>query len=114
MENDILDNSIYNDFYTSDDVFLFADQEEFTDGSEADFDNVDNLQLSVSDDSVDYSDILNSINFNLETIVSQNDIELRYIGEIKDNSYRLYYFIGGLYVAFAVVLMIKFFKTFLF
>lgn len=65
------------------------------------------LLQSVGDNNVDYSSYLDDIIANQETIIQLDT-------EIQNNGYRLYYFVGGLYVAFAIVIMIKFFKTFLF
>lgn len=62
----------------------------------------------------DYTTYLESIIANQESIIANQESLLVYESEIRDNSFRLYYFIGGLYVAFAIVIMIKFFKTFLF
>ena len=69
---------------------------------------------SVNDSNIDYSTYLEDIIANQESIIANQESIIFYEQEIKDNSYRLYYFIGGLYVAFAIVIMIKFFKTFLF
>lgn len=65
------------------------------------------LLQSSGDTNVDYTSYLEEIIVNQETIIQLNT-------EIQNNGYRLYYFVGGLYVAFAIVIMIKFFKTFLF
>ena len=67
----------------------------------------DNIILQSSDDTFDYSGYY-------ESIIQNQELELAYLSDIRDNSFRLYYFIGGLYVAFAILIGIKFFKTFLF
>ena len=67
----------------------------------------DNAQLQLTGDSTDYSEYY-------ATIISNQELELAYLSDIRDNSFRLYYFLGGLYVAFAIIIGIKFFKTFLF
>ena len=67
-----------------------------------------------ADSDTDYSTYLESIIANQETIIANQETLIGYEHNISDNSFRLYYFIGGLYVAFAIVIMIKFFKTFLF
>lgn len=63
------------------------------------------ILANTGDSNIDYSTILSSIDSHLEVIESN-------VTEIRDNTYRLYYFIGGLYVAFAIVLAIKFLKQF--
>lgn len=68
----------------------------------------------VADYYPDYTTYLEDIIANQETIIANQEFLLVYEQNISDNSFRLYYFIGGLYVAFAIVIMIKFFKTFLF
>ena len=46
---------------------------------------------------------------NIESLLeAQNDM----IQQNMENTYRLYYFFGGLYVVFFIVLAIKFFKQF--
>ena len=59
---------------------------------------------------IDYSDLLESIDSRLATLES-----IDYSEDIKncsDNAFRLYYFIGGLYVVFFIIIAIKFFKQF--
>ena len=53
----------------------------------------------------DYTAILENIDSNLSSLSVQ-------VSDIRDNTYRLYYFIGGMYVAFAIVLAIKILKQF--
>lgn len=66
------------------------------------------------DSSPDYTTSLETIIANQEIFIANQEALIVYEKNISDNSFRLYYFIGGLYVAFAIVIMIKFFKTFLF
>ena len=68
--------------------------------------------FSLDSSDCDYSIYLEDIISNQETIISQYDSFSLQLQDITDNSFRLYYFIGGLYVAFAIVLAIKFFKMF--
>lgn len=93
------------------DSFISDDQETLSDFQE----RIDGVPVVLGDSSV-----LQSVNDNFdysqyyESIIANQEQELVYLSEIRDNSYRLYYFIGGLYVAFAIIIGIKFFKTFLF
>lgn len=93
------------------DSFISNDQETISDLQE----RIDGVPVVLGDSSV-----LQSVNDNYdysqyyESIIANQEQELVYLSEIRDNSYRLYYFIGGLYVAFAIIIGIKFFKTFLF
>lgn len=68
----------------------------------------------INTNDIDYSFYLEEIIDNQNTIITNQESLIFLNNEIRDNSYRLYYFIGGLYVAFAIIIMIKFFKTFLF
>lgn len=107
-----------SDFNNSTDIlvdnfesFISDDQETLSDVSER-IDGVpvvlgDNSLLQSVDDNNDYTQYY-------ESIIANQDQELIYLSDIRDNSFRLYYFIGGLYVAFAILIGIKFFKTFLF
>lgn len=72
------------------------------------------LLQSSSDSDIDYSSYLDDIIANQKVIIANQESIIALDTEIQNNSYRLYYFVGGLYVAFAIVIMIKFFKTFLF
>ena len=63
---------------------------------------------------VDYGTYLDDIIANQETIIANQETIIAINTEIQNNGYRLYYFVGGLYVAFAIIIMVKFFKTFLF
>lgn len=62
--------------------------------------------------SVDYTELLNSINTHLENIEYSQVVQGNDLYQIQQNTYRLYYFIGGIYVAFAIVLAIRFLKIF--
>lgn len=66
---------------------------------------------NVESDSIDYSLYFEDIIDRLETIET-NQVTCEQVQVIQDNTYRLYYFIGGLYVAFAIVLAIRFLKIF--
>ena len=65
----------------------------------------------VSENSVDYSSDLADIKSTLENI-EVNQLDPAQLQLLVDNSSRLYYFTAGLYVAFAIVLAIKFLKIF--
>lgn len=109
------DSSLFDDD-VSDDVFseeISGLSSESTTGVEGSLRVGDSSESSVNFDT-DYTTYLEDIISNQETIISNQESLLIYESEIRDNSFRLYYFIGGLYVAFAIVIMIKFFKTFLF
>lgn len=107
-----------SDFYNTTDIlidnfdsFISDDSNSFSDTTER-IDGVpvvlgDNSLLQSVDDNNDYTQYYDSI-------IANQEQELIYLSEIRDNSFRLYYFIGGLYVAFAILIGIKFFKTFLF
>ena len=68
-------------------------------------------EIAVSS-SVDYTELLNSINTHLENIEYSQVVMGNDLYQIQQNTYRLYYFIGGIYVAFAIVLAIRFLKIF--
>lgn len=91
--------------FTGNDETSFSDVQERIDGVPSYVG--DNIILQSSDDTFDYSGYY-------ESIIANQEQELIYLSDIRDNSFRLYYFIGGLYVAFAILIGIKFFKTFLF
>lgn len=108
-----------NSLFDNDDFDALVSEEIQTSTSELTQETSDSLRSgdslkSESDSSIDYTDYLESIIANQESIIANQESLLVYNLDIRDNSYRLYYFIGGLYVAFAIVIMIKFFKTFLF
>ena len=65
----------------------------------------------VSENSIDYSSDFADIKSTLETIEA-NQLDPAQLQLLVDNSSRLYYFTAGLYVAFAIVLAIKFLKIF--
>ena len=107
--NDPNDNITDNVEAGSEDSFG-EDQTEYdgiSDYKSNEFDSVDSNEF-------DYTIYLEDIIANQETIIANQEILIGYEHNISDNSFRLYYFIGGIYVAFAIVIMIKFFKTFLF
>lgn len=67
---------------------------------------------SIDENFIDYTYLLESIDEHLENLEA-SQVELsQQLQEVRDNTYRLYYFIGGLYVAFAIVLAIRFLKIF--
>ena len=119
MENDydfefnniFFDNS--SDFFSDNDVEELSDNKTVTE-EEPDqvFDLSGSLNRSDPSSDSDYVSYLEDIISNQETIISQYESLSLQVQDISDNSFRLYYFIGGLYVAFAIVLAIKFFKMF--
>lgn len=113
----------YNNF--SDSVSDFVsdnnnNDEEILQGSSEELSGIENndssllLLQSSGDSDIDYTSYLEDIIANQEVIISNQESIIALDTEIQNNGYRLYYFVGGLYVAFAIVIMIKFFKTFLF
>ena len=61
---------------------------------------------------IDYSTYLEDLNdkfdiLNTSIVDIQEDVSI-----CRDNGYRQYYFIGGLYVVFFIIIAIKFFKQF--
>ena len=68
------------------------------------------VEPEVNQEVIDYTDLLESIDSRLATLESIDYSEQ--IQACSDNGYRLYYFIGGLYVVFFIILAIKFFKQF--
>jgi len=61
---------------------------------------------------IDYSQYLIDINDNLDTL-NASIVDLQQdVSVCRDNGYRQYYFIGGLYVVFFIIIAIKFFKQF--
>lgn len=109
-DNSLLDNDDSNDVGFEE---ISGLSPESSTGIEDSLRSGDSSESSVNYDT-DYTSYLETIIANQETIISNQESLLVYESEIRDNSFRLYYFIGGLYVAFAIVIMIKFFKTFLF
>lgn len=62
---------------------------------------------------IDYTELLESIDSRLEELESiENPDYTEQIQNISDNCFRLYYFVGGLYIAFAILIGIKFWKIF--
>ena len=118
------DNFIINDDVYGYDILLDTPSSmsgisfDITGESETESDVVSDPELLLRSDGndsfVDYSDYLESIITNQEIIILNQETIISLDTEIQNNGYRLYYFVGGLYVAFAIVIMIKFFKTFLF
>ena len=111
FNNNVFDNS--SDLLSDNDVEELSDNETVTDEeSEQVIDLSGSLNRSDPSSESDYVSYLEDIISNQETIISQYDSISLQLQDISDNSFRLYYFIGGLYVAFAIVLAIKFFKMF--
>lgn len=88
--------------------------DEFTTGTESSedenslLDNGYNENVGVS--SVDYSGYFESIDSHLERLILNQEVIDSKLQNVSDNCFRLYYFIGGLYVVLFIVLAIKFFK----
>lgn len=91
------------------------DPEDIQDGDQAqDLQDGDQAQdLQDGDQAqVDYSQYLIDINDNLDSL-NASIVDLRQdVAVCRDNGYRQYYFIGGLYVVFFIIIVIKFFKQF--
>ena len=113
----------YNNFSDSVSDFISDNNnydQEIQQSSDSELSGTENLDSSLlllqssGDSDVDYSTYLEDIIANQEIIISNQESIIALDTEIQNNGYRLYYFVGGLYVAFAIVIMIKFFKTFLF
>lgn len=115
MEDDVLlvlqdgDHSqVQEDFLEGDQA---QDYEDLQDGDQAhDHEDLQDGYQAQAD--IDYSQYLIDINDNLDTLNSslvdlQQDVAI-----CRDNGYRQYYFIGGLYVVFFIIIAIKFFKQF--
>ena len=93
---------------------------DYLDGVTSDNDEIaqNSLEESPSDninqpEPIDYTDILESIDDRLTTLEETEIPDYsQTLQDISDNSFRLYYFVGGLYVAFAILIGIKFFKIF--
>ncbi len=105
-------NDSNNDIVTGFEESQNTDESSFgTESSEDEnslLDNGYNENVSVS--SVDYSRYFESIDSHLETIIFNQEVIDSKLQNVSDNCFRLYYFIGGLYVVFFIVLAIKFFK----
>lgn len=87
-------------------------EEEFEEVFEdVELDSEEEPEENVESDSIDYSLYFEDIIDRLETIET-SQVTCEQVQVIQDNTYRLYYFIGGLYVAFAIVLAIRFLKIF--
>ena len=70
------------------------------------------LEENAETDTIDYTSYFEDITEHLETIETNQVVISEQLQVISDNSNRLYYFVGGLYVAFAIVLAIRFLKIF--
>lgn len=92
--------------------------EDFDGKDETEYDGFSDIKSfepdTVDCNELDYTIYLDDIISNQETIITNQETLIALNTEIQNNGYRLYYFVGGLYVAFAIIIMIKFFKTFLF
>ena len=108
MEEDILLDETLDESSSSDKV-----EEEESEVLEDESEETEEEQNeSIDENSIDYTYLLESIDEHLENIEA-SQVELsEQLQEVRDNTYRLYYFIGGLYVAFAIVLAIRFLKIF--
>lgn len=87
-----------------------TDQDEFIGSEEiiSDFNYIpDSDGYYVYSNDTDYTTLLGTIIQNQEILIDKSS-------QMSDNLYRLYYFIGGLYIAFAILIGIKFFKSFFF
>ena len=100
-QNEVIASESDTESQNNDDVSVY---DEFSDG----------LFLRSDSSDTDYTIYLEDIISNQETIIANQEQIIVINTEINNNGYRLYYFVGGLYVAFAIIIMIKFFKTFLF
>lgn len=93
-ENEILENEVPEED-------LEEDQEEVQEEDpEEDLEENEN-----EDPAVTYEVDLSSI----EALIQENNDLLL---QNTENTYRLYYFVGGLYVIFMIIIVIKFFKQF--
>ena len=93
-ENEILENEVPEED-------LQEDPEEVQEE-----DSEENLEENENEDpAVTYEVDLSSI----EALIQENNDLLL---QNTENTYRLYYFVGGLYVVFMIILVIKFFKQF--
>lgn len=90
---------------TSSGVQQVATEEDLEDLEGEDF------EIAVSS-SIDYTELLESIDQHLENIEYSQVVMGNDLHQIQENTYRLYYFIGGIYVALAIVLAIRFLKIF--
>lgn len=104
MENELLDlNNLDQEIEDLEDLVSQVDESE-------DLEEEENENTVA--DPIDYSELLESINTTLENIEANQLVIIEDLEVIRDNSYRLYYFIGGLYIAFAIYLAIRFLKIF--
>lgn len=114
-DDTLLNNNDINIYFPDSDVGTLppvpvTDQDN-SDGSETIISDFNYIPDSVGNYSytndTDYTTLLGTIIENQEILIDKNS-------QMSDNLYRLYYFIGGLYIAFAVLIGIKFFKSFFF
>lgn len=108
MEEDILIEETFDDSSSSDKV----EEEESEVLEEESEETEEEENESIDENSIDYTYLLESIDEHLENIEASQVALSEQLQEVRDNTYRLYYFIGGLYVAFAIVLAIRFLKIF--
>ena len=102
-----------NDFFQPDnlDISVSSVPDVSSDQEEIEIEE-DNQNGNQAQQMIDYSSYLDDIQFSLDGMQSELiDIKSDTL-QCQENLYRLYYFIGGLYVVFFIVLAIKFFKQF--
>lgn len=93
-ENELLENEV-----------LEQDPEEDQEENQEE-DPQENIEENENEDpAVSYEVDLSSI----EALIQENNDLLL---QNTENTYRLYYFVGGLYVVFMIIIVIKFFKQF--
>lgn len=87
------DNLNIDEVTEQDPVILLEDyNDSFINSNDLSISNIDNYDLTT-----------------LESLIQENNDTLH---SINDNMFRLYYFVGGLYVVFMIIIVIKFFKQF--
>ena len=98
-----------NDFLIIQDGDQAQESENIQDGDQAqESENIQDGEQA----QIDYSQYLIDINDNLDTL-NGSIVDLQHdVAICRDNGYRQYYFIGGLYVVFFIIIAIKFFKQF--
>lgn len=111
----------FDDFNDSNDNFIDnveVGSEDVAGKDETEFDGFSDFKSNESNSDVsnelDYTTYLEDLLSNQEIIITNQESIISLDQEIVNNGHRLYYFVGGLYVAFAIIIMVKFFKTFLF
>lgn len=97
------------------DDLLLSNEEPEEEPEDLDQEDLDQEESESLDDS---SPIINNLSLSdsnsydlttLESLVLANNEELH---SINENMFRLYYFVGGLYVIFMIVIVVKFFRQF--